>query len=173
MPEHVSHGFRYVEPERHDELSDGVAAPVQAEAGGERRANGTWAKGARTAQSKGGKAMAGRGRALVHHGAASKGARALRRALRSEVASTVGGGVCGVASSLMIRWAADKTELAEKAKAAGDLDSFRKLTESARMDLLYAREHAAKEAAARPRSRADGRGLYDHLLDPVKPREGQ
>lgn len=155
MPAHRSHGFAYVEPERHDELSDGVAAPVQTEARSERTAKGQWVKGARTAQSKGGKAIAGRGRALVHYGAASKGARALRRALRTEVASTVGGGMCGVASSLMIRWAADKTDLAEKAKAAGDLETFRKLTESARMDLLYAREHAAKEAAARPKAPFD------------------
>ena len=155
MPESNSHGFPYVEPPRHDELPSGTPAPTQSDARGERRADGKWAKGARTAQSKGGKAMAGRGRALVHYGAASKGARALRRALRSEIASTVGAGRCGVAASLMLRWASDKTELAEKAKTSGDLESFRKLTESARMDILYAREHAAKEASARPRSNGD------------------
>ncbi len=134
MPTSTSHGFPYVEPERHDELSSGHPAPPQAEARGERRANGTWTKGARTAQSQGGKSIAGRGRALVHLGGATKSVKALRRALRTEVASTVGGGVCGVAASLIIRWASDKTELAEKAKAAGDLESFRKLTESARIE---------------------------------------
>jgi hypothetical protein len=107
--------------------------------------------GARTAQRAGGQAIKGQA-VMVHRKALSKPAKALHRRLCREVAQAVGGGVCGVAASLMIRWAADKTELAEKAKAAGDLDAFRKLAESARMDLLYAREHAAKEAGARTTS---------------------
>jgi hypothetical protein len=64
-----------------------------------------------------------------------------------EVSSTVGGGVCGAAPSLFLRWAADKAAMAEKAKKADDTDRFCKLTESARMDIVYAHERAAKAAA--------------------------
>ena len=74
-------------------------------------------------------------------------------ALAGEIASTVGGGRCGIAASLFVKFCAQKTAAAEEAFAKGDFETHRKLSESARMDLLYAREHAAKEAAARPRTR--------------------
>jgi hypothetical protein len=51
MPDHLSHGRPYVQPERHDELSDGVAAAAQNEARAERTGRGQWVKGARTAQT--------------------------------------------------------------------------------------------------------------------------
>lgn len=153
MPSHRSHDFPYVEPERHDELSDGVPVQPQAEARSERTERGRWRKGARTAQSAGGKSHKGMPR--LSRNALTKAGKSLHRTLCGELAIGVGGGVCGVAASLFLRWAADKTELAEKAKEAGDLDLFRKLSESARMDVLYAREHAAKEAAARPQAPVD------------------
>ena len=77
-------------------------------------------------------------------------ARTLRRMLSAEVATTVGGGHCGIAASLFIKFASQKTAAAEEAFTAGDFETHRKLSESARMDILYAREHAAKEAASRP-----------------------
>jgi hypothetical protein len=84
-----------------------------------------------------------------------KRARTLRRAVAGEIARTVGGGVCGIAASLFVKFAAQKTAAAEEAYQAGDYETHRKLTESARMDILYAREHAAKEAQARPKALRD------------------
>jgi hypothetical protein len=153
MPESKSHQFPYVEPPRHDELPTGTPAPApeHADARAERTPDGRWVQGAARAQSAGG--LTRRGKPRLTRTKLTKAASALHRTLCREVASSVGGGVCGVAASLFLRWAADKTELAEQAKARGDDDMFRKLSESARMDVLYAREHAAKEAAARPKVR--------------------
>jgi hypothetical protein len=159
MPESRSHAFPYVEPERHDELSSGVA--VQAEASDPRKADGTLMLGARKVPSAGGKAHKGRTR-LSHHiegprlaPESVKRARTLRQALAGELAAGVGGGVCGVAASLFLKFASQKTAAAEEAFAAGDYETHRKLSESARMDVLYAREHAAKEATARPKGPVD------------------
>jgi hypothetical protein len=160
MPETRSHGFPYVEPPRHDELTAGVPA---ARSGPQKRDAGRLTPGpdgsAREAGARGGASHKGRTR-LSHHIEAptlsetsQRRARVLRRALAGEIASTVGGGRCGIAASLFVKFAAQKTAAAEEAFAKGDFETHRKLTESARMDLLYAREHAAKEAAARPRSR--------------------
>jgi hypothetical protein len=155
MPSHRSHTQDvYMEPERHDELSKGV--PAQATASDPRKPGGQLAQGAKNTPSKGGKATKGstqlshriEGPLLTEQSV--RRARTLRRVLSGEVASTVGGGVCGVAASLFIKFAAQKTAAAEEAFQRGDYEAHRKLSESARMDLLYAREHAAKEAAARP-----------------------
>lgn len=161
MPDHRSHGRPYQQPDRHDELTDGVPAPVQVAASDERRANGTIALGASTVPSMGGKAKKGTTH-LSHRidapeltSTSLKRARTLRRTLTSEIASTVGGGVCGVAASLLVKFASQKTAAAEEAFERGDYEAHRKLSESARMDLLYAREHAAKEAQARPRAPTD------------------
>jgi hypothetical protein len=153
MPENLSHGRPYQEPERHDELSSGVQA--QAIARGQRRADGTFERGARTVQSEGGKAtkeqtmLSHRIEAPTLTGVSVKRARTLRRALSGEIARTVGGGECGVAASLFLKFAAQKTAAAEEAFQRGDFEAHRKLSESARMDVLYAREHAAKTAEAR------------------------
>jgi hypothetical protein len=157
MPETTQHGRKYVEVERHDELSSGVPAPnvAQASAGAERRPDGAFAQGARTAQSKGGSAHKGETQ-LSHRIAGGKlapnsarRARTLRQALANEVSATVGGGVCGVAASLFLKFASQKTAAAEEAFVRGDYEAHRKLSESARMDILYAREHAARTAVAR------------------------
>ena len=156
MPEARSHGFPYVEPPRHDELPEGVPGPLpeQGSAREERTAGGQWRKGASTAQRAGGESHRGKPK-LVRGKALTKAGSSLHRALCAETSAAEGGGVCDRRASLMLRWAADKTELAERAKATGDIELFRKLTESARMDILYAREHAAKAAAARPRAPVD------------------
>ena len=154
MPAHKSHGKEYVEPPRHDELPDGVArTPVNT--GGEKRPDGTFAPGNQALARLGGSRSKGTTK-LSHKIVGAKlsptsvqRARTLRRALTSEIARNVGGGFCGIAASLLIKYAAQKTAAAEEAFERGDYDSHRKLSESARMDILYAREHAAKEAAAR------------------------
>lgn len=174
MPDHRSHGFAYIEPERHDELSAGLAA---VRTGEQKRDVGRFMPGAdgsaALAGAKGGGKHKGRTR-LSHRIDAGtltptsvKRARTLRRALSGEIAATVGGGVCGVAASLFIKFASQKTAAAEEAFAKGDYETHRKLTESARMDVLYAREHAAKEAAARPR------GPVDPLANWRRPEDSQ
>ncbi len=163
MPTAIKNGVPYEELARHDELSVGVRAPdvSQASAGDQRRMDGTLALGARTVPAKGGKAHKGTTR-LSHRidaptltAESQRRARTLRRALSAELAATVGGGVCGVVASLLTKFASQKTAAAEEAFAAGDFDTHRKLSESARMDLMYAREHAAKEAASRPKAYVD------------------
>jgi hypothetical protein len=153
MPETISHGHPYQEPERHDELSTGV--PAQVPASDRRRPGGQLAQGAKVTPSLGGKATKGATQ-LSHRidaptltDVSVKRARTLRRALSGEIARTVGGGVCGIAASLFLKFAAQKTAAAEEAFQRGDFEAHRKLSESARMDVLYAREHAAKTAEAR------------------------
>lgn len=154
MPEVTQHGRPYMEPERHDELSDGVPrqAPTQ-KRGGKDFVAGEAAT--REAASRGGASHKGRTR-LSHRidGAqltevSRRRARVLRKAASGEIAATVGGGRCGVIASLFVKFASQKTAAAEEAFERGDYETHRKLTESARMDVLYAREHAAKEAKAR------------------------
>jgi hypothetical protein len=155
-PLRISHGKPYEEPERHDQLSDGV--PEQVQAGDERRPNGTFQQGSKRAQSKGGKSHKGEP-ALAHKITAPetldvrhrKAAATLRVALRAEIAKTVGAGICGVAGSLLIKFVAQKTAAAEQAYQRGDYETHRKLSESARMDLVYARDLEAKAAQSRPK----------------------
>lgn len=154
MPAHKSHGRTYIEPPRHNELPDGETITV-APSGDEKNADGTFKKGSSALQARGGSRRKGTTK-LSHKitdgkltPTSVKRARTLRKALTSEIARVVGGGFCGIAASLLIKYAAQKTAAAEEAFERGDYDSHRKLSESARMDILYAREHAAKEAAAR------------------------
>lgn len=161
MPSARSHGKVYVEAERHDELSDGVPGHPQADAGRERRPDGTLAKGARAVPSMGGKARKGE-TALSHRitdagklGVYAKRARFFRKAAAMELAATVGAGHCGIIPSALLKLAAQAMALAEAALEAGDVDAHRKLGETARMHLVYAREIAAKDAQARPKARAN------------------
>jgi hypothetical protein len=162
MPTSTSHGRSYVEPERHDELSPGVPA---APSGTHKRIRGRFTPGADGSAVKAGAAggKQHKGSTELSHTISAgtltptsvRRARTLRRALSGEIAATVGGGRCGIAASLFIKFAAQKTAAAEEAFAKGDYETHRKLSESARMDVLYAREHAAKEAASRPRAPID------------------
>lgn len=158
MPTAYKNGVPYEEVPRHDEPVVGVAEPAQAEAGGERRQNGTLAQGASTIPTLGGKAHKGR-TSLSHRLEAptlsalyAARARTLRNALTRETARDFGGGVCGVAASLFLKFASQKTAAAEEAFTKGDFETHRKLSESARMDILYAREHATKQAQSAPRA---------------------
>jgi hypothetical protein len=180
MPTHKSHGREYIEPPRHDELPEGVRAPddMPAHAGVQNRARGQFQPdNAETTAlaAKGGRSR--RGATSLSHtigqGKLSpeshRRAKTLRRALASEIAENVGGGYCGVAASLFIRFASEKTAAAEEAFARGDYDAHRKESESARMDILYAREHAAKEAASRADSLRNWVPPTPQRLPPARP----
>jgi hypothetical protein len=156
MPDHRSHGFPYEQPPRHNELAAGIAE--QARASDSPKPSGQLEQGASTVPALGGRAHKGK-TALSHRIQSptlspedARRARTLRNALARELAATVGGGECGVAASLFLKFAAQKTAAAEAAYQAGDYETHRKLSESARMDVLYAREHAAKTAEARKAS---------------------
>lgn len=82
-------------------------------------------------------------------GAYTKRARFFQRAAAAELASLVGHGRCGVIPSALLKLAAQCMALAEAALAAGETDQYRKLSESARMHLVYAREIASKDGVAR------------------------
>jgi hypothetical protein len=153
-PVSTSHGKPYIEAERHDELTDGVV-DSQGRASDPRKPGGQLEQGASDTPRKGGQAH--KGKTLLSHrieaGTLSPTsvtrARTLRRAMAGEIAREVGGGVCGVVASLLIKFCAQKTAAAEEAFLRGDYEAHRKLSESARMDALYAREHAAKAALSR------------------------
>jgi hypothetical protein len=155
MPTHRSHGHEHLEPPRHDELPAGVAAVRTTS---EKRTAPHFEQGSaatKEAGAKGGSAHKGRtklshvieGEKLTEQ--SRRRARVLRKALVTEIASTVGGGHCGILASLLAKFAAQKTAAAEEAFERGEYEAHRKLSESARMDGLYAKEAAAKEAAAR------------------------
>lgn len=163
MPEIRSHGRPYIEPERHDELSEGVAAPAQADAGQERTADGRLTKGARTVPSQGGKAHKGRTRASHEitiprvSQKLRKRAMFFRRSLCAELARTVGGGTCGIAESALVKLASEDMALREAALESGDTALAVKLGESSRMHMLYAREMCAKNAKARADNEGAGK----------------
>jgi hypothetical protein len=158
-PTAYKNDFPYEEVPRHDELPSGVAAarsgPSERDAG--RFLAGPGGSAALAGAEGGGKR---KGRTKLSHdivgasltATSTKRARTLRRVLSGEIAATVGGGRCGVAASLFIKFASQKTAAAEEAFERGDFEAHRKLSESARMDVLYAREHAAKEASSRPKT---------------------
>lgn len=172
-PDHKSHGFPYVQPERHDELSDGVPGSIlPAQAGDQKRDAGRYVPGSAettTNAAKGGETHKGTTK-LSHRIEGMKltptsvsRARTLRRALAGETAHDFGGGCCGIVASLLIKFAAQKTAAAEEAFERGDFEAHRKLSESARMDVLYAREHAGKAATARQTATAKANPQAAHV----------
>jgi hypothetical protein len=127
MPEVLQHGRPYQEPERHDELSSGVPESiVPVGAGGQNRERGRFALGCSGIAAKEGSTHKGRtklshvieGNDLTE--VSRRRARVLRKSLTTEIASTVGGGYCGVAASLFVKFAAQKTAAAEEAFERGD-----------------------------------------------------
>jgi hypothetical protein len=157
MPEHRSHGRPRAQPPRYDELPAGLPAPEQAEAGQERRPDGTLAPGASTIPRLGGKALKGR-TALSHRidsetipTAYRKRARAHRRATCAELARDFGGGQCGVMGSTFVRIGSMAIALAEEALDLGNREEWRKQSALAMSALNYAREHTATAATSRPK----------------------
>lgn len=159
MPINRSHGKTYAEPDRHDSLTEGEPRPAQGDAGAERRPNGTLVRGARAVPRKGGQAR--KGTTQLSHGIDASGilgthakrARYFRRAACNEIATTAGGGFCGILPSALVKLAAEAMALAEAALEAGNIELHRKLGETARGHLVYARELAAKDAKARREAR--------------------
>lgn len=163
-----------------NELPLGVQAPAQENAGGERRADGTFARGARTMQSAGGKATRGKSRLARKLGLAKlatdadvrpymTSAAAFRRAQCAELAKTVGGGVCGPAPSSMVASAALSLAwsrfFSDRAAATGDAELATKairMADASRQQLLTAHELCAKEATARA-ARAPGNTYVDRV----------
>jgi hypothetical protein len=168
----TQHARPYPETERHDELSAGVPQ----DRASRRRKPGTGIqKGDRKIPALGGQAHKGTTR--TSHRIDSETlpqvyrdrARTFRRLTCSELARTVGGGVCGIIPSLLVKHAAVATALAEMALDAGDTDKAVKYAESSRSHLLFARELCAKDAAARPRVPVDPLAAYRGLPDPEAP----
>jgi hypothetical protein len=75
----------------------------------------------------------------------------MRRKTCGELARNAGGGECGIIGSFLAKLACEDAALREAALEAGDVDTARRLGESARMHLMYAREVVAKDAAGRPK----------------------
>ena len=164
-----SHDGRYPMVPRSDELMSGVQATEQAEAGDERRTGGTWAKGARTAQSKGGKAL--KHQTALSHRTGLAGllalpafkpylaqARAFAKAHVATLARSVGGGECGAGPASVVTTAALQLAASrycfDQASTTGDADLFlkaSKLGDASRNNLLSASDLCAAEAQARPK----------------------
>lgn len=152
-----------------DELPLGVQAPPQVSAGEERRANGTFAPGARTVQAAGGRATRGKSRLAARLGLSSlpdtsavrpymASAATFRRVQCAELARTVGGGVCGPAPSSMVASAALALAwsryFSDAAAASSDPDIVQRairMADSSRQMLLTAFELCAREAESRAR----------------------
>lgn len=150
-----------------DELPLGVHAPPQESARGERRSDGTFAKGARTAQSAGGRATKGKTKLAAKLGLSrlpddavfapyKASAATFRRVQCAELARTVGGGVCGPGPSSIVASAALALAwsryFSDVAASTGDPELALKavrLGDSSRQALLTAMELCAREARAR------------------------
>ena len=156
-----------------DELPIGVQAPAQDESTGERRPDGTWVPGARTAQSDGGRSRRDQTRLSRRMGLAilaadaafapyKRAASDFRRTHATTLARTVGGGQCGPGPSSIIATAAWQLAasrfLFDLGAAKGDpklmLEASR-LGDASRQNLLAAHELAAREATARQDAGAD------------------
>jgi hypothetical protein len=167
MPTSRSHGFGYVEAPRHDELPTGVPAlgAEQANARQERKAGGRGIqKGATEVPAAGGRARKGRTKlthdvpdALPVSDILRRRARFARKRMTGELARVVGGGACGMIASVLVKLAVEDIAMRETAMTEGNRDEARRLGESARMHLLYARETCAKDGEVLRKPGANGR----------------
>jgi hypothetical protein len=149
-----------------DELPVGVQASEQVASTDERRTDGTFAPGACTDQSKGGRSRAGTTRLARRLGLADvesdpefapyrRAAADFRRTHVTGLARSVGGGTCGPAPASIIASAAWQLAASRFLfdTAHGDLAKLTaasKLANDSRQNLLAAHELAAREAQARP-----------------------
>jgi hypothetical protein len=152
-----------------DELPEGVPAPEQppplAPTGPERDAAGHFLPGARSAQSRGGRALAGLSKLARTIGATDaetsaafkpyqRLAVAFRKSHVQSLAQTVGGGLCGAAPASMVESAALQLAASRFLFDTADGDSKKlklasQLANDSRQNLLAAYELCAKEALAR------------------------
>jgi hypothetical protein len=151
----------------------GVQEPVQAEASQERRVDGTLAPGARTTPSKGGKAK--KHRHTLSHDSAIKEAlaapefrsflgrgNAFRKGIIRHLARDVGGGVadpltCAIAAIAADQVAASRFFFARAAQGVDrkDFETASRLGDSARQNLIAARDICELGARSRPRESED------------------
>ena len=155
-----------------DELPSGLPADADADSRSAAVEAGPFAKGNRRSVL-GGRAKRGKSRLTARLGLASlpddnafaayrRAAATFRRVQCSELARTVGGGVCGpgpssvvASSALALAWS---RFFSDQAAATGDHElamRSARLGETSRQHLLAAHELAAKEAQARPRAPVD------------------
>jgi hypothetical protein len=161
-------GQPHVEVPPVDELPRGVAqAPAEAPSRGERRENGTWAKGARTAQSAGGQSRRETTRLAAKMGLAAiaddalfapymRAASDFRKTHCTTLARTVGGGVCGPGPSSIVATGAWQLgasrflfDLAAKKPSLKLFAEASRLADASRQSLLAAHSLCALEAQAR------------------------
>lgn len=175
MPLRTAHGtgasaLIRVETAPADELPEGVQAPPQDDARGERRPDGTFAPGARTIQSAGGRATRGKTRLAAKLGLASlpegtafapyrRAAATFRRVQCAELARTVGGGVCGpgpssivASAALALAWSRYLSDVAAREGDAELAARAIRMGEASRQSLLTAHELCAREAQSRPKA---------------------
>jgi hypothetical protein len=171
-----------MQPDRHDELSSGVPADdhEQRSASAERKAGGPGIPpGATVVPAEGGRARKGRTQ-LTHavpetlpvSDTLKRRARYARKRIATELARTVGGGACGMLASLMVKLGVEDAAMREAALAEGKVDLARRLGESARMHLLYARETCAKDATARPKDGGNALPIWAMEGEPEAAMEG-
>lgn len=152
-----------------DELPAGVPSNARAESPGARGERGRFARGNSLAR-EGGKAKAGKTRLAVKLGLAKvptdgafrpykASAESFRRVQCSELARTVGGGVCGPAPSSIVASAALTLAwsrfFSDQAAMTGDADLAQRsarLADQSRQALLTAHELCAREAEARAKN---------------------
>jgi hypothetical protein len=179
---------RMVETRPIDEQGPGVLAPVQAEAGNERRPDGTLCKGATTTPRKGGQARKNRlaltHQAPIREAAADPGFRpflgkgvAWRKATMRYLAANVGGGECDMLTSTLVSLAADQVATAKyfAARAAISLDpkdfaSQKAAADSAKQLVIAARDMCTEAAASRPREN-QAEAARRRWLAPANPEE--
>lgn len=165
-------GTPHIEVLPPDELPAGVPAPALPSSRPSHDARGKFTKGNELAR-QGGLARRGKTRLAERMGLSKlpenssfrpykAAAVSFRRAQCTELARTVGGGVCGPAPSSMIASAALQLAwsryLADVAAETGDPEMAiraSKLADASRQNLLAAHELCAREAQARPRKAAD------------------
>lgn len=144
-----------------DELPPGVQAIELVEAGGERTPDGRFAKGASTAQSKGGKAL--KNRTELSHKlppdlandpgfeAYRSHAKAFAKHHLGELAVLVGGGEVPTGPASMVMSAALQLAASRYLFAKGDFKTASTLANDSRSSLAMAHEYTAKLAKAKPK----------------------
>jgi|SRR5580658_9162984 hypothetical protein len=143
--------------------------PEQAEGTGERRTDGTFAPGASTVQSQGGRALKETTRLARKLGLLAadpdvkfapylKAAKDFRRTHTTALARNVGGGTCGPGPSSIVATAALQLaasrflfDLAAKRPALKIFAEASRLADASRQSLLAAHSLCAMEAQSRPR----------------------
>ena len=166
MAQTVKNGVPYPEAPRSDELAVGVPADgsEQARASQERKRGGKGIpKGAKDIPAAGGRAHKGSTR-LTHRVSdglpvsdnLKRNARFMRRSTCTQLARDVGGGLCGIVASALVKLASEDLALRSAVLESETIDLAEKVALSTKLGvsirghLLGARDVVAKDAEARP-----------------------